>query len=422
MIRSHRIDAICGLIGDRRLVWFGIRGDDAAGYLPIPQFRSSFSINAPLSAAKLDASTSLEEMTGRRVDLDAYDIDFDEREVVHEFRRQVLARLSSPSVVVTYRPSHFLSALTFACQRHTENLGMFKERQTAFEHKPWVESALASMGLRTIPWEYVPTEHRAYVAHLLEDGPVILRPTKTSGGVGIELAHTLEDVARSWQDDTNHLMCIAPYLAGALPLNVGGCVYDATTVTLHPMSVQLIGVDKLTHRPFGYCGNDFASIRHLSADLVDEIDASTRAIGRWLGSMGFRGAFGVDFLVHEGLAYFAEINPRMQGSTRMAVQLSQQIERVDLCLDHLSVFLGLPPAESLHLRDWASELPPAAQAILHNTVNRPVTYAESTYQPAVAPARVSLVPHPSVEVEPGAVLARLEYDRTITTSGYALDL
>ena len=406
------------------MVWFGIRGDDAAPYLPIPQFKASFSINAPLEAAKLETNSSLEELTGRRVDLDAYDIDFDTRPVVQEFRRELLARLSSaPSVVTTYRPSHFLSALTFACQRTTQNLGMFKERQTPFEHKPWVESALAAQGIRTIPWEYVPTEHLSLVAQVLDAGPVILRPTKTSGGVGIELARTVEDVSALWHDDTHHLMGIAPYLEGALPLNVGGCVFDAATVTLHPLSVQLIGVPELTHRPFGYCGNDFAAAATLDAELVDEVDETSRTIGRWMGSMGFRGAFGIDFLVHEGTLYFAEVNARMQGSTRVAAQLSQQVDRVDLCLDHVAAFLRLPPFESLTLADWIAELPPAAQAIRHNAVNRPITFADAS--PVSLPdehARLGLVPKAGVEVEPGGVLVRVEYDRSITTSGYALDV
>lgn len=421
MTRAQRITDISSRIGDRRMIWFGIRGEDAAAFLPIPQFRTSFSINASLTAAKLDDSLSLEELTGRRVDLDAYDIDFDARPVVREFRGRVLARLSSPSVVVTYRPSHFLSALTFACQRTSEPLGMFKERQTSFEHKPWVESTLASLGIRTIPWEYVPTEHRSYIGRLLQDGPVILRPTRTSGGVGIELARSIEEVDHCWHDDADHLMGVSPFLEGALPINVGGCVYDSSTVTLHPMSVQLIGVPALTHRQFGYCGNDFAAARAVPSAIVEEIDSTTRTIGRWLGSMGFRGAFGVDYLVHHEVVYFAEINPRMQGSTRMSSQLAQQVDRVDLCLDHVAAFLGLPPAESLGLADWIAELPPAAQTIHHNIVNRPLTYAEAGIDPlATGASRTSLIPPANVEVEPGGVIARLEYEHRITTSGYEL--
>jgi hypothetical protein len=418
--REARIRAIADALGDRRLVWFGIRGEDAAALLPIPQFTDSFTITAPLRAGKLETSTSLEELTGRRVDLDAYDIDLDDRPVVGRLRQGVLRSLTHSSAVVTYRPSHFLSAVTFATATSSRSLGLFKDRQTAFEHKPWVETELKATGLRTIPWEYVPTERRFRLEARLQDGPVVVRPSRSSGGVGIAVVRTIDDVPALWQDDAFHLMGVAPYFEKALPLNVNACVYDPETVVIHPVSVQLVGLPGYTTRPFGYCGNDFAAVGHLHRPVLDRIDQDTRRIGRWLGSQGFRGAFGIDYLLDGDTLYFAEVNPRFQGSSRLAAGLAARTGHVDLFLDHLSAFLGLPPAEALTSADWTAEVPPAAQVLSHHIGRGPERRSSLDVPRPPAGGRLALLPEPDVDVDPGAVVYSLEVDRQITTTGFDL--
>ncbi|MGH9127194.1 MAG: ATP-grasp domain-containing protein [Acidimicrobiales bacterium] len=414
-----RLAQIAALLGDRVLVWFGIRGDDAAPFLRIPQFRESFAITAPLLAGKLDTSVALEDITGRRVDLDAYDIDFDERREVQQFRARLLRSLARPSAVTTYRPSHFLSALSFGSRATSDHLGLFKDRQAAFEHKPWVETELNALGIQTIPWEYVPTEHRGSISQRLGNGPIILRPSRTSGGAGIEMVEADDEVETCWRDDSTHLMGVSPYFDDAVPINVGGCVFDGFEVTLHPCSMQLIGVASFTHRRFGYCGNDFVAVHQIDEAMLGEIDATSRAVGRWLATMGYRGAFGVDYLIVGDRLYFAEVNPRMQGSTRLSCALASKTDHLDICLDHLSAFLGLPPVESLTLADWRAEVPAAAQLIKHNVQRRPVEAGDARAELGLGSSTtVTLEPSPGVKVEPGGVLWRIEFDHQITTTGF----
>ena len=137
---------------------------------------------------------------------------------------------------------------------------------------------------------------------------------------------------------------------------------------LHPGSVQLIGIRGATTREFGYCGNDFAAFALLDQQLIEEVDDATRRIGRWLGADGYRGAFGVDFMWSGGTLYFAEINPRMQGSTAVSTALATGLGLPDVVLDHLAATLELRPTASLSLSDWARELPPSAHLVVHNVV------------------------------------------------------
>ena len=294
MNSEAQLAALDRALGDRELIWFGIRGDDAAAMLRLPQFTSCFSVTAPLRAAKLAVSESLEDITGLRVDLDTYDIDIDPGAEVLLLRRRLLARANRRSAIATYRPSHFLSAAHFASLDTAQYLGLFKDRQTAFEHKPWVETQLRRIGVRTLDWRYFADESRHEVRRSLERGPLVLRASRSSGGEGIELLESPDALDEKWPFRNDHLVAVSRYLADSVPVNIGACVFPGGTVVLHPASVQLIGIPECTNRRFGYCGNDFGAFAELDPSIVQDVDRTTRLVGAWLASVGYLGAFGVD--------------------------------------------------------------------------------------------------------------------------------
>ncbi len=416
---QRQLEAIGAALGDRDLIWFGIRGDDASGLLALPQFTSSFSITAPLHAAKLAVSDSLEEATGVRVDLDAYDIDLDPSPSVAVLRRRLLGRMNRPCALTTYRPSHFLSAVHFATFDTTRYLGLFKDRQTAFEHKPWVENELRQAGIRTLPWKYFADESRDQVKDAVRAGPQVLRASRSSGGEGIELVDSPASVDEKWPFRDDHLVSASPFLAGALPVNVGAVAFPDGTVAVHPASIQLIGLASCTNRRFGYCGNDFGVSRTLSRATLSELDLMTRASGAWLASSGYVGAFGVDFLVHGDDVYLTEINARMQGSTAMSAELAERMGQPGIVLDHLAAFVGLGPGPLLSLTDWADQVPDVGQMIVHNTGSGGVT-RQAARLPTWPALRIELLAAADVEVLPGAVLFRLVHEGPVTNTGYDL--
>jgi len=416
---QSQLKAVSAALGNRELIWFGIRGHDAAGLLALPQFTSSFSITAPLRAAKLSASESLEEATGVRVDLDAYDIDFDPSPSVTVLRRRLLGRLRGPCAITTYRPSHFLSAVHFASLETTRYLGLFKDRQTAFEHKPWVESELGRAGVRTLPWRYFADESRDQVKLAVGRGPQVLRASRSSGGEGIELVNSPESVDDKWPFRDDHLVSATAFLADAVPVNVGAVAFPDGTVAVHPASIQLIGLPLCTSRRFGYCGNDFGVAGRLTPGTLLELDRMTKASGAWLASAGYLGAFGADFLVDGESVLLTEINARMQGSTALSAELAERIGHPGVLLDHLASFLDLAPGPQLSLVDWAREVPAVGQVVVHNTRAAGV-FRQRAALPAWPDLRLELVPTPEVEVLPGAVLCRLVHEGPVTTNGYDL--
>lgn len=416
--------AVSGALGRRRLLWAGIRGDDAESLSDLPQFEASFTIINAYRRRPLAASVAYEDLTGVRVDLETWDIDDHPGEdATVEFRRGLLRAMSVSCALLPYRPSQFLSALAFARQDRCLNLGLFGSQQFAFEHKPWVESAMAELGLPTLGWRYVADEDQLDAERLLADGPVMVRRSRTSGGEGMVRVSTPDELAEAWPRHAEAFASIARYVPDALPINIGATVWR-DGVTVHLPSVQLVGVPECVSRPFGYCGNDFARVADLDDDQLDALESRTVEVGQWLRAHGYRGTFGVDYLMVDGQAVFTEVNPRFQGSTRASAQLAVEAGEACLPLEHVAAMVGLPVPEQPRLRERVRGREALAQVVVHNTkshaVGADVNGLRETLKTVDRSVRIDAALPPGVTCEPGATLARLVVRSAVTTTGYDL--
>jgi len=418
MVDSHRLLQIRQRVRGRNVVWFGTRGADAASLLSFPELRAAFSQIAPLSALSVPAEWCLETMTGRRVDLDSYDVDDDTSLAARELRRQLLEVLRTPAVVVPYRPSRLLSSACFLASDTVEYLGQFIDAQVALEHKPWVEGELRRAGVPVLDWTYYTPAEMGRLLERLDRGPLVVRRNRSAGGAGCTLARSRDDLALTAIElEGEEFVAAAPYLHPNLPLNVGACVFPDGTTTFHGVSVQLLGIDGCTRRRFGYCGNDFGAVRRLCAAELGQLDAVTRRVGAWLCSRGYVGAFGIDAIAHRGEVVLAEVNPRFQGSSALAASLAAQAGLPDLFMEHMAAHLGLPPGPPMPLRDVVAAQPECAQVICHNVAPVPV---QPPQHGDVDGARCTLVPAPGVEVDPDAVVCKVIVEGRATEDGFTL--
>jgi hypothetical protein len=421
---AGRLAQVRRALAGRALFWFGIRGEDAQSLLQLPEFAGSFAITAPLRAASLPAERNvvLEALAERRVDLDEYDLDLDGSVEADQFRRALADATSQPSVLLTYRPAGFVSSLGFSRDTTLTEAGMFARRQAAFEHKPWVETSLRARGITMPPWTYVTREQTGRLRRLLQHGPHILRANSSSGGVGIARVRTVEDAQALWPQRPDHFAAVAPELTDAIPVNVGGCVFPDGTIRLHPPSVQLIGIEACTERPFGFCGNDFGAIADLDHDGLVELDALSREVGQWLHEERYVGAFGLDALVDGPTVHFLEVNPRFQGSSSLGAELATTLNEPTLYLDALAAHLGVDAGGTGRtLSDWALDQPARSHAVVHRRHGDPgaTDYYAGEHLRTVS-ADVTLRPEvPKVDL--GGVLGRLVFDRSVTTTGFELD-
>lgn len=418
------VDRIREALDGRRLLWFGIRGEDGEALLHIPEFAGSFSIIARLRSSSLPehAVVALEDLAGRREDLDTFDIDepVNASDAITTFRRGLLSALAAPNVILPYRPSGLVSSLAFARRDSTTVAGMHHDRQRLFENKPWVETQLESRGVVGLGWKYIADEHVHLARRLLRDGPQVIRASRSSGGVGIARVDGEAGLLASWPTQQEGVVGFAPYLAPALPLNLSGCIYANGEIRLHPASVQVIGVPACTDRQFGYAGNDFGALQSLSPETLDAIDDLAMRIGRWLHAERYIGVFGVDALLHNGAVRFTEINARFQGSSALSARVARELGEVDLFLDHLAATLGLEPfGDRVTIRSWAERQPALAKVVMHNTSGAPVVRHEPVLASLGAGIRLDQLP--PCAVQPGAVLGSLTFTRSITDDGFTLD-
>lgn len=367
MTRRRLLDAVSRGLGDRTLIWSGLRGSDADSLGDLPAYEGNFSIIDRHVRRPLAASVSYEDLTGRREDMEAWDVsEHPQAAATKSFRHQILAATVSPCALVPYRASRFLSAIWFARQDRCLNLGMFGDAQRAFEHKPWVEWSIAQLGVPGLDWQYIADEEQLRARDYLAEGPVMLRRSTSSGGSGFTLVTQTEQLFESWPQQDESFVGISRYLAGTVPVNVGAVAWE-DTVTVHHASVQLIGLPGFVTRPFGYCGNDFAAAKDLPTQIIDQIEEHTQTIGRWLIAHGYRGAFGADYLVSDGVPLFTEVNPRFQGSTAASSRLSVEAGMPCLLLEHVGAFLHITPEPRPPLRDQVRDARDLAQVVVHWT-------------------------------------------------------
>ncbi len=403
------------------LIWFGIRGEDGAPLLALDAFGASFSLTAKVGSATFDRThdVTLEELSDVRVDLDRYDLDLDPSAAADAFRNALLSMVSTDCVLVTYRPSAFTSGLAFSMEDALTLAGMYKDRQRAFEHKPWVETQLARRGIRTLDWTYVADSRRSLAVRKLEDGPLVLRTSRDSGGVGIALVRTPEDLEERWPDQNDQFVAIARYLEDTIPVNLSGCVFADGSVSCHPPSVQLIGIESMTTRRFGYCGNDFGLVKDLTPSALDGLHAVLLVVGGWLHEERYLGAFGVDALVRGDEVMFTEVNARMQGSTSLSAQIAQRLDLPDLVLDHVAASLQLTMGyRSPTVREWVSMQPDLSHLVVHNVSDAALINVAG--DPDVTGNERWTLDPGDVSVDQGGVLGRLVWRDRITDDGFSI--
>lgn len=419
MTASRHIDiaraAVRGALKGNPLIWFGIRGEDASPLLP--DLTASYAITAPLHSLDESANVSLEMITGLRPDLDRYDIDLDPSPEAADFRRRMLQGVSGRCTVITYRPAEFISRLAFAMSHTMTLASMHKDRQAAFENKPWVETEVAGK-VPDLGWRYVSDHQRIRAKQMLAVGPVVLRVSRASGGVGITRVDTEEELEREWPEQPEEFVGVARFIDNAIPINLSGCVFKDGALRLHPASVQLIGIESCIDRPFGYCGNDFGAVLSLGADVFAQLEALARTVGAWLYSERYVGAFGVDAMIEDDRVFFTEVNARFQGSSAISAEIAEEAGVPSLHLDHLAAALGLTPSgPDLALAEWAREGSARSHIVVHNVTDEIVGRRAGARTPRAA--RINLLP--LVKVAPGGVLARATLDRSVTRTGLALD-
>ncbi|HEY5713781.1 MAG TPA: ATP-grasp domain-containing protein [Candidatus Gracilibacteria bacterium] len=109
--------------------------------------------------------------------------------------------------------------------------------------------------------------------------------------------------------------------------------------------LQAIGIPELTDNQSMFCGIDFTSSQALPASVNQQVKTITKKIGESLYKYGYKGVFGVDFLLENqtNKVYVLEINPRFTAATNMMSFLLQKQDLLSPIALHFSEYLDCIP-------------------------------------------------------------------------------
>ncbi|MEK7422687.1 MAG: ATP-grasp domain-containing protein [Actinomycetota bacterium] len=404
-------------IGARRLVYYGIRGGDAA---PVDDLNLSAVVSlTDRYSGRSDVTTfAAEAISGHRIDLDGVVVM--EPFVEAALRDALRDALDGGGVLMTYRPNPVVAEVVDAIDADITHAGIPHTLQSSFEYKPWVDSELSKRGMPTLGWTLVRRDDRVLVQRWLEGGDVILRPTAGTGGYGTRRLGSIEAFDEAMAASLESTMSISRYRPGGWAVNINAVAWH-TGVTLHPASLQLIGLTELVDRPFAYCGNDFGAAARLEPIVIEEIETRTHQVGGWIRDHGYLGAFGVDYLVFENEVVFCELNPRFQGSSRLSDRIMQRLALPTVAVEHLASTLGVLPPAARRLADLMGSIPALAQTVFHRRgQDRDIASIDTRRVPSGLVLDVEVACPPEVIPDEGSVLLRAIWDGVLTDSGFEL--
>jgi ATP-grasp domain len=129
--------------------------------------------------------------------------------------------------------------------------------------------------------------------------------------------------------------------AGDTTLNFHGFVdSDSIPLILRP-SLQLTGIEGIGSVFGRYSGCDFQAPALLPQAALTRCEEAMRRIGWGLGSLGYRGVFGADFVVWDEAVAALEINCRIQASTWLLGEIELSSARLPTLLRHVLEQHGL---------------------------------------------------------------------------------
>ena len=106
------------------------------------------------------------------------------------------------------------------------------------------------------------------------------------------------------------------------------------------LSYQITGVPECTTQKGGTVGNDWTFSKPLQKKVTNQMTDITTNAGKIMQKYGYKGLFGLDFVVDESnTVYLIEINARQPASTGMHTKLMLSHGQIPLIAFHLAEFL-----------------------------------------------------------------------------------
>ena len=431
------------LLNTHKFGWFGQKALDCIGLHKMLNFEivicCDYGLDTELISAETGTSViSLERKTGVREKWNNFSLErLLERETLSGLSAFLSSRQQSLDILA-YCSTEGLEELAVQSSAQVRILAARAFLKRSFDNKITLRAVLPALGIEPVP------------GHVARLGSINLQEVDRSYGIPFVVqcpigasgsdTHVITTEAQfeSLQNASpDQDVIVSEYIRGLSP-NVNAVVLADAILLSYP-SIQLIGTHDCTDWPTRYCGNDFSATQSLPKSTIRRLWKQAGRIGDWLRQNGFRGLFGVDFVMDEAGLYPVEVNPRFQGSTHVLTLLHIMRGEPPLALAHVLEFLKrsgetfnvrLPlssvepePLQGSHLILYSRE---SAQCIVQGLL-RPGVYTWKDETIVYQRDGLTIldchnvdefvitcaVPAPDTQVEPGAPLLRIQSQRQL---------
>jgi len=202
--------------------------------------------------------------------------------------------------------------------------------------------------------------------------PFVLQHPRRGGGKGTFFIKDEEDLKiakKTLANPPTQKVIAAKFVKGPTP-SITGCITRFGVLSTRPQ-YQICDVPILYQRPDGaglFCGHDW-SASVFSQKILKEAKEIVEKVGNYFKSQGYKGIFGLDFILDEKeqKLYLTECNPRLLGSmpTLHMVQIANG--ESPIIAFHLLEFLSIPydiDIQKINNLMWQKK--EGAQMFLHN--------------------------------------------------------
>lgn len=172
--------------------------------------------------------------------------------------------------------------------------------------------------------------------------PFFLSATFSSAGSDSRIIQTRHDLA-SFYENLRPYNKGSHFIAARLLTDIVNAP-NVSAMVFREHNTLIVCVTDQILRGHQYLGNIYPSgvSEHHRSMMIE----MTTAVGNYLSTQGFRGLFGLDFLVtRSGKCYPLDLNPRRQGSYHCNVLMSKNVDLIDL---EQSVIFGETPPVLKH--------------------------------------------------------------------------
>jgi len=129
-----------------------------------------------------------------------------------------------------------------------------------------------------------------------------------------------------------------PFIKSSYSL-LNNCCLTKYGLVQSPPALQYTGISPYTQNPFTTVGRQWPSMA--PQKIINDINKITEKFGKIIQEIGYKGFFGLDFLINKNKVYLLECNPRLTASFGFYTQIELGQNITPLFYFHLAEFLKL---------------------------------------------------------------------------------